>query len=133
MNLHSTEEPFLPAGENLVRARMSTGSMFPLVPIDSLLVFQRGGQYRPGDLVVFHRAGAWVCHRVVSVEYDRVVTWGDWSRHPDHPHAVEEIAGKCLLLVRKGVVVDLDWPVIRWGNRLAALLLPKVKLLLLRP
>lgn len=111
---------------------MTTGSMFPLVPEGTQLVFQRAAAYRPGDLVVFRREQDWVCHRVVSVKGEQVQTWGDWSRAPDQPRAAADLGGRCLFLVRKGLVLDLDWPVFRWGNRAAARLLPLLKRVVLR-
>lgn len=122
---------FVPDGEHLVRARMVTGSMFPLVPEGTQMVFQREGPYRRGDLVVFHHERGWICHRVISQADGKVLTWGDWARSPDSPRHEASLAGRCVLLVRKGVVIDLDWPLLRWGNRAAALLLPPLKRLLL--
>ncbi len=132
MNRLEGTTPFIPEDEHLVRARMTTNSMFPLVPRGTQLVFQRLHHYRPGDLVVFQLEGQWICHRVVSVAGNMVETWGDWSRSPDQLHDADSLHGRCLFLVRKGVVLDLDWPVMRWGNRAAARLLPMFKRMLRR-
>ncbi len=131
MSGKATPTPFVPEGAHLVRARMMTGSMFPLVPEGTQLIFQKQGPYRPGDLVVFQHARGWICHRVVSRAKGKVLTWGDWSRAPDSPHDETSLAGRCVMLVRKGVVIDLDWPLLRWGNRGAALLLPLLKRIIL--
>jgi hypothetical protein len=131
MSSLAPDAPFVPESDHLIRARMMSGSMFPLVPEGTQLVFQRNEAYHPGDLVVFHHERGWICHRVVAVEGGQVTTWGDWSRQEDQPHLASALEGKCLFLVRKGVVIDLDWPVMRWGNRAAALLLPFLKRLLL--
>ncbi len=120
-------DPFFAQGKALMRARMMTGSMFPLVVPGTVMVFAATQDIRPGDLAVFGQEGRWFCHRVITVSRDTVTTWGDWSLIPDSPHPREAISGRCLFLVRKGVVVDLDWPLLRLSGYLAARFLPRIK------
>lgn len=113
--------------DTLQRARMETGSMFPLVPIGSTLFFVPPDRIRPGDLVVFGHNRGWFCHRVVSVDNELVHTWGDWTLIPDPPHRKADIVARCAVLVRKGVLVDLEWPAMRVAARITALVLPRLK------
>ena len=116
------------ADGKLTWARMSSGSMFPLVPEGAILFFSSPHELRVGDLVVFQRSpGEYVCHRLVRIQDGRYLTWGDWCRHPDPEREVSQVEARCVALVRKGKFVSMDWLSLTLLSSLVARILPALK------
>jgi hypothetical protein len=118
---------FLENGPRVVRARMGSDSMFPFVPRGSVLVVVDARDFRRGDLAVFATEKGWICHRVLDVGGGVLRTAGDWTLVEDEPRPLSAAAGRVVAVVRKGTVIDLEWPVWRLCNRLVAAALPRLK------
>jgi hypothetical protein len=106
--------------------------MFPLIRAGDLITISPDTQPKIGDMVVFRRNGAMVCHRLVKMcEKDGIIhyqTRGDTVSSLDDPILRHEILGKViridmmsLSLARRMLL--LIYPVIRYG-RLNAFVLP---------
>jgi len=104
--------------------------MFPLFPHGTLLYFSAASPPAVGDLVVFLKPKGLICHRLVALNRGQATTWGDWNSGADVPQPVAALLGRCVFVVRKGQVLDMDWPVMQALNRLAAAALPAFKRLL---
>jgi hypothetical protein len=102
-------------------------SMFPLIPDGTVLLFEPTTAVALGDVVLTEHDGRCFAHRVVRLEADRVVTWGDWNRHPDPPVPLSAVGGRLAVMLRKGVPVSLDWPEVRLASVLLARLLPGLR------
>jgi len=102
-------------------------SMHPVVPDGSILMFRRGARATIGDIALVRRGETLVAHRVVGMSADSVTTWGDGLWMPDRPCSREDVVGRCVLMLRKGVPIDMDWFEIRVAGRVLAFLLPLLK------
>jgi signal peptidase I len=92
------------AGGAAAEVPLSGESMYPaLREGDCLLVSPLGARApRPGEIVVVHRAGRLVAHRLVSLCGGRAVTRGDASAAEDVPVALSEILGRVVAVLRRG-------------------------------
>jgi len=102
-------------------------SMYPFVPDGAVLLFLPAETLSLGDVVLTEYKGVQLAHRVVALSPDGVTTWGDWNHFPDPPVPYSAVSGRCSMMLRKGIPVDIDLPAMRLLGRGLALLLPKLK------
>lgn len=110
--------------------------MFPFVPDGTLMLFEPAATIRVGDVVLAASGDRWLAHRVVQLDEERIITWGDWNRGADPAWKSGNVVGRCTVMLRKGVPVSMDWPLMRAINLGLACALPPLKRLLaalLRP
>lgn len=110
--------------------------MFPFVPDGTLMLFEPAARLQVGDVVLAASGDRWLAHRIVQVDGNRIVTWGDWNRRADPAWKSGDVVGRCTVMLRKGVPVSMDWPLMRAINLGLACALPPLKRLLaalLRP
>ena len=100
-------------------------SMFPLISTGDRIIVSPVKEYAVGDIVVFRRNDALVCHRLVRFfERDGTrcgQTRGDSFLNPDEPVPVERILGKVIMIERGGLsfprrVLLLIFPSLRFGT-----------------
>lgn len=105
-------------------------SMFPFVPDGTLMLFEPSSCVRVGDVILAASGDRWLAHRVVQVDGDGIITWGDWNREADPAWRHEEVLGRCSVMLRKGTPVSMHWPLMRFLNLGLARTLPPLKRLL---
>ncbi len=111
-------------------------SMHPFVPDGTLMLFEPSLGIRVGDVILAASGERWLAHRVVHVDGNSVITWGDWNRGADPAWRHDEVVGRCTVMLRKGTPVSMDWPLMRFVNLSLARTLPPLKRVLgalLRP
>lgn len=106
-------------------------SMFPLIASGDRIVITPQGEINIGDVIVFVRADAMVCHRLAHVfERDGIeyyVTRGDNCTDLDESVTSDQIVGKVIRIEREQVslarrILLFAYPVLRFG-RLNALVI----------
>lgn len=110
-----------------VRLRVTGWSMKPLIPSGAVLRFSPVENPRTGDVVLArYENGAFVAHRVVAMDDQRVWTKGDACRTPDAPVGRESIVA-CAVLLEGPIHLPLRNLLLRtaglWLNRLYPLLI----------
>lgn len=109
-------------------------SMLPLLRDgDQVLVSHHLGNLQRGDIVVFHRAGELLAHRVLRVLVDdgrkALITKGDHVFEPDPTIAQEELIGRVLAIRRGDRKMNIDTPAWRASGRLiSGLMMAQVEL-----
>lgn len=96
---------------NTVKIPLHGVSMQPLVRKDRDLVTvaPMTRSIQKGDVVLFHRAdGAWVVHRVLSCEKEKVQTLGDGCLCPDAPIHKNEVYGLIIKVERGSHCFSID-------------------------
>src|SRR5438874_9537355 len=95
---------------SMLRLRASGSSMLPsLWPGDVITIQpQSFEQWRPGDIVLYMRAGHFFIHRVIAVPNsgDFLIVQGDWLPQPDPPVPPQEVLGKAVAVERNGLPVQ---------------------------
>ena len=71
-----------------------TGSMEPAIMQDDLILVARQENYETDDVVVYQAGSMIVCHRILSIEDETVITQGDANNAPDAPIRLETIKGE---------------------------------------
>ena len=109
-----------------VRLRVFGSSMRPwLRPGDLLLICRENPlRVRPGQIVLFRRAGGLFVHRVIRKSWQRgqpvLVTKGDAFREEDPPLSSCEFLGRVARVIRASREINLEtWPQL-WLSRLLA-------------
>jgi signal peptidase I len=106
------------------------GSMFPLISAGDMITVRQERSYSVGEVVVFKRNGALLCHRLVKLFESGgircAVTRGDSLLLPDKPVPVDRILGKVVMVEKKNMslarrILVLLYPLVCFG-RLNALL-----------
>ncbi len=100
------------------RLKVTGSSMLPSVqPGDVLSIRQKSlAELNPGQIVVFHRNGGLVAHRIVEKIGVHLITRGDSLRFHDRPVVEEEVVGQVISILRDGRPVD---PRLGWMQRAA--------------
>ena len=88
-------------------------SMFPMIPEGTCLFFDPPGEFRVGDVVLTEVQGRVLAHRVIRIRGEEILTRGDWNHYSDPPCSRQDVKARCVLMLRKGVVVRPDWPALR--------------------
>ena len=93
---------------HLVCLKVASWSMFPTVLKGDVINIGPADHILPGDVVVFRRAGALVCHRVIGLGADgEVYTKGDRTDRPDASLPRRDILAKVTAVIRGGQSVSL--------------------------
>jgi len=85
---------------NLFSFRVASWSMFPTLRKGDLLTIApaTSSQLRIGDLILFHRQGQLICHRLVALHetrpVPRFITKGDAATKSDDPIGSDQVLGK---------------------------------------
>ncbi|MDO4467546.1 MAG: hypothetical protein Q4C49_11185 [Bacillota bacterium] len=62
-----------------------------------------------GDIVLFEREdGAYVVHRVYSIQDNMVQTWGDNCKNKDKPMDISKVLGQVVCVEKNGKKIDLN-------------------------
>jgi len=120
-----------------VRISTSGQSMFPLIKTGERIIISAKRTYAIGDIVVYKRGNAMVCHRIVkifescSVRYYQ--TRGDSFLRLDEPMTVDEILGKVTRIERDNVTIPRKiflsiYPVLSYGRLNAVFITMLIKL-----
>jgi signal peptidase I len=85
---------------DLFSFRVASWSMFPTLRKGDQLTIEAAtpSQLRIGDLILFHRQGQLICHRLVALDetrpVPRLITKGDAVTKPDEPLGPDRVLGK---------------------------------------
>lgn len=87
-----------------VRLKVTGASMLPCVrPSDVLIVrYANSWHLRPGHIVLYHRQGELVAHRVIASRRDQLITRGDMLPQSDPPVEASDIVGRVVCIIRNG-------------------------------
>lgn len=89
------------------QAVVISGSMIPAIDINDIVVYKDipYEEYKVKDVVIYLRGEKRICHRIIDIEGDQVITQGDANVIPDDPVNKEQLQGKIVLTIPKiGVV-----------------------------
>lgn len=93
-----------------------SGSMKPTIEVGELIVIDTNAKnYKKDDIVTFYDInGAFVTHRIVSIDEDKMITKGDNNDSKDDATDVDKIVGKyvCKIPVLGAVLSVIQKPVI---------------------
>lgn len=81
-----------------------SGSMEPTIHVgDMIIINTKDTNYEVDDIVTFYDVnGAFVTHRIKSIENDMMVTKGDYNDSYDEPLPLESIVGKYVFKINNG-------------------------------
>lgn len=91
----------LPRVSHLLVLKVTSWSMFPTIHKGDLIEIEPAASLRVGDVVVFRRGAALVCHRVTGLSSQEILTSGDSSTEPDEPVRRENLLGKVGAIIRR--------------------------------
>ncbi len=77
--------------------KVATGSMYPTLKIDDLVLVKKTDNYKVNDIVTYYEGTKFVTHRLISINGDVYITKGDHNNVEDDPIKKEEIFGKVIL------------------------------------
>ncbi len=80
---------------------VATGSMEPVINQNDVIVVKRSDKYEVGDIITFKSDGAYITHRVVSVNGDNFVTKGDANNAKDVAITRKDVIGKVIKISAK--------------------------------
>lgn len=91
-----------------VRLKVTGSSMLPVVwPGDEIAVIRSEyAELLPGQIVLYHRNGAFTAHRVERIAHDHLITRGDSLLVPDLPVEPDEIVGRVVSIFRNGTDIS---------------------------
>jgi len=93
----------LPAVSHLLALKVSSWSMFPTIHKGDLIEIEPAASLQVGDVVVFRRRDALLCHRVTAVlSSQEIETRGDGETGPDEPVRREDLMGTVSAIIRRG-------------------------------
>jgi signal peptidase I, archaeal type len=96
-------------------AVINSGSMYPTISVNDLLIIKGAEFYKEGDIVTYiSDSGAMVTHRVVSVSKDGYITQGDANNVADKKIDRQRILGKVVFVAADfgGIVKWIVLPLI---------------------
>lgn len=73
---------------------------------DRVVLSLPDGNFRKGDIVVYHRGKAYVMHRIISVSGNTVSIMGDNETNPDSGVNIENIVAAVEKAERKGRMIN---------------------------
>jgi hypothetical protein len=93
-----------------VRLKVIGASMLPSVWPGDVVTVQRREltELRPGQIVLIHREGELIAHRVMSSADDQLITQGDSLPHCDPPISPFEIVGQVVSILRNGRSIRIE-------------------------
>ncbi|HTP10130.1 MAG TPA: signal peptidase I [Anaerolineae bacterium] len=96
----------------VLRLTVTSDSMRPLLQVGDVVVVQpiEPRTLRPGDVIVVQRDGAWITHRLVTVDARGWYTHGDNARTSDAAASADEIIGRVIAIERGDQTIDLQQP-----------------------
>lgn len=91
-----------------VRLRVAGASMLPTIrPGDILTVRScHTSSLRPSQIILYHRDGKFIAHRILRMDGDRLLTRGDSVSAFDPPVRASEVVGRVIGVCRGSARVD---------------------------
>lgn len=63
---------------------VKTGSMYPELKVDDLIIIKTKKQYNNNDIITFEDGNSFTTHRIVEIAEDGYITKGDANEDPDN-------------------------------------------------
>ena len=76
-----------------------SGSMSPKIEIGDELIIKLTKDVKIDDIITFEEDGAYVTHRLISMDNDTLITKGDNNDTEDDAFNIEKVVGKVVLII----------------------------------
>ena len=73
---------------------VASGSMSGTIEVNDIVIVKIDSDYKENDIITFYDEGAFITHRVVSIDKEKVITRGDVNTIEDEPVKRKDIIGK---------------------------------------
>ena len=74
---------------------IKTGSMYPELKPDDLIIIKTQKQYKVNDIITFEDGNSFTTHRIIEITEDGFTTQGDNGNSPDpNPVTLDKVEGK---------------------------------------
>ena len=84
----------LPRVFNYYIFNVLTGSMENTIHINDYIIVKRTDKVKVNDIITFEDNGAFITHRIIKIENDKITTKGDANNAADNPISKKQIVGK---------------------------------------
>ncbi len=75
---------------------VASGSMEPTIHLNDIIIVKKCNNYEKGDIVTFKENGAYITHRIVTINENNIVTKGDANNTNDIAITQDRIIGKVI-------------------------------------
>jgi len=75
--------------------------MQPFIQNNDVILIKKSCSYSLGDIVIFYNKSNLICHRIIYLKKDKVITKGDNSFAFDRVLKIDSIVGRAVLLYRQ--------------------------------
>ena len=80
--------------------KVASGSMEPYLNINDVILIKKANNYEKGDVITYLSDDEYITHRIVTIDFDEIVTKGDANNTLDEPIKVENVKGKVIYKFR---------------------------------
>ena len=80
--------------------KVASGSMEPYLNINDVILIKKANNYEKGDVITYLSDDEYITHRIVTIDFDEIVTKGDANNTLDEPIKVESVKGKVIYKFR---------------------------------
>lgn len=78
---------------------VASGSMTGTIEVNDIIIVKVDDTYQKDDIITFNNGGAFITHRVVRVDQEKVITRGDANNLEDDPVSKKDVIGRVVLIV----------------------------------
>ena len=75
---------------------VASGSMEPTIHLNDVIIVKKCDEYKVDDIVTFKENGAYITHRVVTVNENNIITKGDANNTNDIAITKDRVIGKVI-------------------------------------
>lgn len=78
---------------------VASGSMSGAIEVNDIVIVKIHDNYGPQDIITYNEDGAFITHRVIKIEGEKVITRGDVNNTNDEPIDKDNVIGRVIFVV----------------------------------
>lgn len=86
---------------------VASGSMSGTIEVNDIVIVKIADNYSTDDIITFNDDGAFITHRVMRIEKERVITRGDVNNLDDDPVDKKDVIGRVVFVVSISLILKI--------------------------